>query len=820
MKKYRLILTVIPAMATALLSWGKTWETTPYGAKATINDTNIEIQFFTPETARVVKVPAASGKMPAESLSITASPDANLNVTVKELGKNTVISTSGLNIKADNVTGLLTFTTPSGKLLTKEVSKPVMTVAEFPEANGFTVSQTYSVTPKEHLYGLGSLAELNLSRRNFSKKLMPGNIDDGFPVVQSSKGYGIVWDNYSPTLFEDNNKGMTFTSEVGDGVDYYFINGNGSSENVIAQMRKISGDVPMFPLWTYGYWQSRERYKTQHEPTAVVKRYREQNIPLDGIIQDWQYWGNNYLWNAMEFMNPNYDRPQQMVDSVHDMNAHMIISIWSSFGPMTKPFAELKDKNLLFDIATWPESGIEGWPPRMDYPSGVKVYNAYNKDARDIYWKHLTRIHDIGIDGWWMDSTEPDHFDDKMDFSTGDLGSYRRVKGAYPLMTVGGVYDNQRKADADKRVFILTRSGWFGQQRYGCNVWTGDVVSTWDMLRKQIPQHLNFTMSGNPNTNSDIGGFFCGRYNMPDGTPAYANPLYGELTTRWTQMGVFTPMMRAHGADSPCEIYLFGKPGEPVYDALVDAVKLRYSLLPYIYSTSWDVTSNGGSFMRPLVMDFPEDEAGLDANDRFMFGKSLFVAPILKSYYTEESATRVDTQADANAGWGATETVATTGNTFGIDFTKPYDVEVLLPKGADWYDFFNGTKHKGGKSVTLKADLATIPLFARAGSIVPLGPDVNYATEKPWDNLTIKVFPGADGSFTLYEDEGDNYNYEKGNYSTIPFNYDNKSGKLTVGARNGSFKGMLDNRKFTIENVATGKNQTIDYTGSPVTVTL
>ncbi len=817
MKNYRGIFSVAFVILMSVSAGSKTWTPMPSGAKATIGDCEIELSFYTPVTVRVTKTPAGTQRSFEKSLSVTAKPDSSITVSITETGNKTGIYTSGLRITADNTTGQLSFSTPSGKLLTRENGKPVMKVAEYPEANGLTVSQTFYVAPKERLYGLGSLAELNLSRRNFSKRLLPGNIDDGFPVVQSSKGYGIVWDNYSPTFFEDNDKGMTFTSEIADGVDYYFINGDGSSDKVIAQMREISGDVPMFPLWTYGYWQSRERYKTQHEPTGVVKRYRQQGIPIDGIIQDWQYWGNNYLWNAMEFMNPKYNHPQQMIDSVHDLNAHMIISIWSSFGPMTKPFAELKDKNLLFDIATWPESGIEGWPPRKDYPSGVKVYNAYDKEARDIYWKHLTRIHDMGMDGWWMDSTEPDHFDDKMDFPTG-MGSYRRVKGAYPLMTVGGVYDHQRDVDSTKRVFILTRSAWFGQQRYGCNVWTGDVVSTWDMLRKQIPQHLNFTMSGNPHTNSDIGGFFCGRYNMPDGTMAYANPLYGELTTRWTQLGAFTPMMRAHGADSPCEIYLFGKPGETVYDALVDAVKLRYSLLPYTYSTSWDVSSGRGSFMRPLVMDFPEDEEGLEANDRFMFGKSLLVAPIVNAHYTEESATRLDTQADANAGWGAEETVAATGNTFGIDFTKPYEIEIRLPKGTDWFDFFTGRKYKGGKKAVLTADLSTIPVFARAGSIIPLGPDVQYANEKPWENLTIKLFPGADGEFTLYEDEGDNYNYEKGDYTTIPISYNHKDGTLTIGERAGSFPGMLTSRRFTIVNAATGATSSIDYDGHSTSI--
>ena len=807
-----ILLTLAALAVSSTCVAGETWVPISNGVRKTIGEIDIEVKFYTKNTVRVTKT--FSGEKIGKSLSVIARPDSSLSISIKEDSKRIRISTSDLSVTADNLTGLISFSTPKGKLLTRECGLPVLVTADFPETDGYSVSQTFHVDYKERLYGLGSLSEINLSRRNFSKKLMPENLDDGFPVIQSSKGYGIVWDNYSPTLFEDNEKGMTFHSEISDGIDYYFINGNGSSDEVIAEMRHLSGDVPMFPLWTYGYWQSRERYKTQHESVGVVKRYRQEGIPIDGIIQDWQYWGNNYLWNAMEFMNPDFNHPQAMIDSVHNLNAHMIISIWSSFGPMTKPYAELRDKNLLFDIATWPESGIDQWPPRKDYPSGVKVYNPYSDGARDIYWKHLTRIHSMGMDGWWMDSTEPDHFDDKMDFSTG-MGSYRRVKGAFPLMTVGGVYDHQREADATKRVFILTRSAWFGQQRYGCNVWTGDVVSTWDMLRKQIPQHLNFTMSGNPNTNSDIGGFFCSRYNMPDGTPAYGNPLYGELTVRWTQMGIFTPMMRAHGSGSPCEIYLFGKKGEPVYDALVDAVKLRYSLLPYIYSTAWEVTSAGGSFMRPLVMDFPEDESGLEANDRFMFGKSLLAAPIVKAHYTEESATRMD----ENTGWNNDETVDS-NLASGIDFTKRYQVEIQLPKGTDWYDFFSGKKYTGGRKIALSTDISTIPLFARAGSIVPLGPDVNYAAEKAWDNLTIKVFPGADGKFNLYEDEGDNYNYENGNYSIISFSYSNKSGSLTIGKRKGSFTGMIEKRKFTVVNAYTGETQTIDYSGDLVNVRL
>lgn len=777
------------------------------------NGTDVEIQFFTPSIVRVIKTPHGES-LKSHSLSVTATPQS-APLKINTSGRNVTAKSSALGVNIDTSTGQVSFRRADGTSLTRENAPALFRDTTYSDIPARYVSQSFRLDPKEFAYGLGSLLDPSLSRRNFSMRLMPGNLEDGFPVMQSSKGYGIVWDNYSPTTYSDNDKGMSFTSEIGEGVDYYFIDG-GNADGVVAGMRELSGAVPMMPLWTYGYWQSRERYKTQYDPVAVVSQYRKTGVPLDGIIQDWQYWGNNYLWNAMEFMNRDFPRPQAMVDSIHDMNAHAIISIWSSFGPRTKPYAELKEKGLLFDIETWPQSGIdEVWPPRMDYPSGVCVYNPYSPEARDIYWKHLTRLHNYGMDGWWMDSTEPDHFDGRMDFPVG-AGTFRQMRGAFPLLTVGGVADHQLAADSTKRVFILTRSGWFGQQRYGCNIWTGDVSSTWDNLRRQIPSHLNMTMSANPNVNSDLGGFFCGRYNSGDGTKAYDNPLFRELTVRWTQLGVFTPMMRSHGTDAPREIWWFGKEGEPVYDALASAIRLRYSLLPYIYSTARIVTAHNGSFMRPLVMDFPNDPAGLDANDRFMFGSNLFVAPIVKAHYTPETETHID----ENSGWAAENHTGDNIDHKSIDFTQTYDVEVLLPKGTDWYDFFSGKKYQGGKKAVLTADISTIPLFARAGSIIPIGPDVQYVGEKPWDNLTIRVYPGADGSFTLYEDEGDGYNYTKGAYTEIPFSYNQSKRTLTIGCRQGSYPGMMAKRAFNIVNAATGESHSISYDGSPVIVSL
>ena len=652
-------------------------------------------------------------------------------------------------------------------------------------------------------------------QRNMTKNLIQGNVEDVSPFFQSTKGYGVFWDNYSPTLFTDNEVETSFRSEVGDCVDYYFMYGK-NADGVIAQVRNLTGQAPMFPLWTYGYWQSKERYKSQEEVVDVVRKYRELGIPLDGIIQDWQYWGHNYLWNAMDFQNPTFNNPQKMMEDVHAMNAHMAISIWSSFGPMTKPYRELDKKGMLFNFTTWPQSGLESWPPNMEYPSGVRVYDAYNPEARDIYWKYLNDgIFKLGMDAWWMDSTEPDHLDWKpedMDTKT-YLGSFRKVRNAYPLMTVGGVYDHQRAVTSDKRVFILTRSGFLGQQRYGANVWSGDVASTWESFRNQIPAGLNFSLCGIPHWNSDIGGFFAGHYNKSwNDDSASKNPLYQELYVRWLQFGTFNPMMRSHGTDVYREIYKFGKKGEPVYDAIEKMIGLRYSLLPYIYSTSWEVSNRQSSFMRALMMDFVDDRKVWDINDEYMFGKSILVAPITHAQYTPEAVVKVSEE----EGWNR-DGAKKTKTDAAVDFMETKPTNIYLPAGTLWYDFWTNEKHEGGKEITKETTLDVIPLYVKAGSIIPVGPQVQYATEKPWDHLELKVYAGANGNFILYEDEFDNYNYEKGAYTEIPISWNNASRKLTIGARKGAYEGMLKNRKFTV-TLQDGTQKNVDYNGKAISV--
>ena len=424
----------------------------------------------------------------------------------------------------------------------------------------------------------------------------------------------------------------------------------------------------------------------------------------------------------------------------------------------------------------------------------------------------------MGIDGWWMDSSEPDH----MDFKASDfdiktyLGSFRKVRNAFPLMTVGGVSEHQRAASADKRIFILTRSAFAGQQRYGANTWSGDVNSSWQSLRNQIPAGLNFSMSAIPYWNTDIGGFFAGAYKKGwgDGTQ---NPSFQELYVRWLQFGAFTPMMRSHGTDIPREIYNFGKKGEIIYDAIAKTIDLRYSLLPYIYSAAWDITNSQSTMMRALVMDF-NDKKVVDMNNEYLFGKSILVAPVVNAQYTPETIVK----SNEETGWNKNNDANGTKSQ-AVTFTQAKSTKVYLPEGTAWYDFWTNEKMNGGQEIEKATTIDEIPLFIKAGSIIPFGPKVQFATEKKWDTLEIRVYTGANGDFTLYEDENDNYNYEKGDYSTIKFQWNDKSQTLIIGKRNGSFKGMLENRTFNVILVEKGKgagmtstaifDKTISYNG-------
>ena len=757
----------------------------------------VSVEFLTPRIVHVVK------GQPTKSLVVTAKPESGAAVQ-----KGNSWSSSELMVRLDPATKCLTFLTVKGRVLLREKGCDVS-----------QVRQTFTLDKDEAIYGLGTIQNGKMNRRGESKRMEQSNLEDFQNVLQSIKGWGLYWENYSPTLFEDNAEGMTFDAEAGEGIDYYFMYG-GSADGVIAQMRWLTGDVPMFPLWTYGFWQSKERYKTAAETEGIVDQYRALQVPLDGIIQDWQYWGSNYLWNAMDFLSEDFATGPQLIQNFHKKHAHFMISIWASFGPMTQQFRELNEKGLLMPIETWPQSGISHvWPPMKDYPSGVKVYDAFSPVARDIYWKYLRKLYDYGVDAWWMDSTDPDFFNpresDYEHLVTG--GTWRSLRNAFPLETVRGVYESQRKdyPASPKRVFIMTRSSYAGQQHYGSNMWSGDVNSSWDMLRKQVPAGLSFSLTGNPNFNTDIGGFFCNAYNTRGPGSAPKNPQFQELYVRWMQYGLFCPVFRSHGADAPREIWQFGKKGEPVYDAIEKQIRLRYRLIPYLYSTAWQVTSNNDSYLRPLFSDFAADKRVWDIADEFMFGRSILAAPILDPQYTEEKIIRTD----AMTGWNREKETGDKRQETAIDWTVTKTATKYLPKGAVWYDFWTNKTYKGGQTVTLQTTLDRVPMFVRAGSILPLAPEMQYVGEKSWDNLEIRVYPGADGSFTLYEDEGDNYNYEQGYYATITFVWNDKARTLTIGTRQGGYKGMILDRQFTIV-LPDGTTRTVTHNGNEQTVRL
>ena len=767
----------------------------------------MKVEFMTPSIVHVVK-----GE-PTKSLVVIAKPE---QVDVKQKG-NTWKS-SELTVKLEPETQTLVFMTSKGKVLLKEKGISMVRKNEYE----FEVSQSFFLDKDEAIYGLGTIQNGKMNRRGEKKRMEQSNLEDFQNVLQSIKGWGLYWENYSPTLFEDNAEGMSFTSEAGQGIDYYFMYG-GSADGVIAQMRHLTGDVPMFPLWTYGYWQSKERYKTAAETESIVDQYRALQVPLDGIIQDWQYWGSNYLWNAMDFLSEDFATGPQLIKNVHAKHAHFMISIWASFGPQTQQFRELNEKGLLLPFETWPQSGISHiWPPVMKYPSGVKVYDAFSPEARAIYWKYLKTLYDYGCDAWWMDSTDPDFFNPRESDYAHKVygGTWRSQRNAFPLETVRGIYQAQRKeansqqptANSQKRVFIMTRSSFAGQQHYGSNMWSGDVNSSWDMLRKQVPAGLSFSLTGNPNFNTDIGGFFCGSYNTQGPASAPKNPQFQELYVRWMQYGLFCPVFRSHGADAPREIWQFGKKGEPVYDAIEKMIRLRYRLLPYLYSTAWQVTSNNDSYMRPLFSDFASDKKVWNMTDEFMFGRCILAAPIVDPQYTEEKIIRTD----AMTGWDRKS--VSDGSPVGtIDFTATKSAVKYLPKGAMWYDFWTNKAYKGGRNVTLETTFDRVPMFVRAGSILPLGPEMQYVGEKAWDNLELRVYPGADGRFVLYEDEGDNYNYEKGAYSTITLQWNDKTHTLTIGARKGEYPGMLQSRAFTVV-WPDGTSNTVNYQGQEINI--
>ncbi|MCR8560856.1 glycoside hydrolase family 31 protein [Mucilaginibacter sp. BJC16-A38] len=762
---------ILLVLALPTFSLAQSYTKIQAGIKANINGLSVTIKFYSPVIVRVTKSPVQHS-FDKSSISVVKQPEV-VPVQVLTNANKLTISSRLLEVELNLTTGNIRFfdKVKNRTLLSEKASGAVFTPVDDNGKQKYDVRQAFLLDTNEIVYGLGQQQNGKLSQRDEKIFLQQNNTKVCIPFIQSVKGYGLFWDNYSPTTYNDTRNETSFDSERGDCIDYYLMYG-GSTDGVVKQMRNLTGQAPMKPLWAYGFIQSRERYKTQFELVDVLRKYRTLGIPIDGVVQDWQYWGADSVWNAQAFNPVSYPRPQAMADSIHKMHGHFFIVSWPGFGPKTPQFAEFQDKHMLINFDTWPPN------------SGAKPYDVSNPAARDIYWSYLNKgIFSIGPDAWWLDSTEPDHINVKeSDWNQPTyLGPYRDWLNAFPLLHSKGVYEHQRKTSESKRVILLTRSAFAGQQRYGSDTWSGDLGSTWQNLKNQIPASLNFSLTGLPYWNVDIGGFFAGEYVKGGGA---RNPDFQELYVRWMQFSTFTPTMRSHGTDVPREIYQFGGRGEWPFDVQEKYINLRYSLLPYIYSTGWDVTHLSGSFLRPLAADFANDNKVLNMNTEFLFGKSILVAPV-----TDKGAK-----------------------------SKP----VYLPSGTSWYDFWTGQKVSGGQIIEKETPIGIIPLYIKAGSIIPWGPKVQYSSEKPWNDLDIRIYAGKDASFTLYEDENDNYHYEKGSYTEIVFHWNDKTKTLSISDRKGNFPGMLKKRKFSIyispAESTPEKGRTIEYSGKAIAI--
>lgn len=593
----------------------------------------------------------------------------------------------------------------------------------------------------------------------------------------------------SPVDDAEQNK-LALHSEMGDQIDYYFIKGE-SMDEVMKGYRTLTGKAQVMPKWAMGFWQSRERYKTQDELLGTLKEFRKRKIPIDNIILDWSYWPEN-AWGSHEFDPARFPDPKGMVDEVHKLNAKIMISVWPKFYITTAHYKEFDEKGWMYQRAV--KDSIRDWIGKGYIGS---FYDAYSEGARKLFWDQMKEhLYSKGFDAWWMDASEPDILSNasieyrKELMNPTAMGPSTKYFNTYALMNAMAIYYGQRETDNNTRVFLLTRSGFSGLQKYGAVTWSGDIGTCWEDYKAQISAGLNHSMSGNPYWTMDIGGFCVQKRfeRAKEGSPDMDE--WRELNTRWTQFGAFVPLFRTHGQYPFREVYNIAPESHKAYQTIVYYNKLRYRLMPYIYSMTGAVYLNDYTIMRPMVMDFGYDRNVHDLGDQYMFGPSLLVAPIYQ--------------------YGARSR------------------EVYLPQQTGWYDFYNGTYFEGGKTITANAPYERMPLFVKAGSIIPTGEEIQYTSEKPDMPLTLYIYAGADGAFTIYEDEGTNYDYEKGKYVTIPIHYNDEAKELTIGTRVGEFNEMIKEREISIIYINPDKakgfdskpvpHTTLTYTGTAKTV--
>ncbi|MGH9587138.1 MAG: TIM-barrel domain-containing protein [Acidobacteriaceae bacterium] len=679
------------------------------------------------------------------------------------------VDTGALKVKIALAWGNLQFEDEQGHRLLQEFQDAPRRYAKT-TVNGeqlWSVEDQFYPQVREAVYGLGQHQNGVFNYRGTVLELAQANTSVTVPLMLSTNGYGIFWNTAAYSYFDNRFPSeMRFRARAAHAIDYYFLYGP-SFDQIIHQYREMTGHAPLFGEWAYGFWQSKDRYRSSAELLNIAAEYRAAHVPLDNIVQDWFWWVHQ---GDPEFRADAYPDVPATLKKLHGEHVHAMISVWATFDPLSKNYQKMKALGYMVP--------------------GTTTYDATNPKAGDFYWNNLVgKLFAQGWDGFWLDSSEPEvaykhggESDAELYNKQLAIGNGALYTNVFPLMHTGNIYTHWRATTDQKRVFILTRSGFAGDQRYGATTWSGDVYSTWQAFARQVPAGLNFALSGMPYWTTDIAGY----------GPPYArdthDPAYQKLYTRWYEFGVFCPIFRTHGhrANDTNEVFSYG-PVEPI---LVSYDKLRYRLMPYIYSLAWQVTAKDSTIMRPLVMDWRTDPKVWNIGDEYMFGPAILVSPV-----TQEGAT---------------------------------SREVYLPPAARWYDFWTGKTLNGDERVQAAAPLDRIPLYVRAGSIVPMGPEVEWARQKPDAAIDLRVYRGADGHFTMYEDQGDTYSYEKGARAVIPMEWDDAAQTLTIGAREGSYPGMPAQRTFNIvfvgENHGSGSaitanpDRTIEYSGSAVTV--
>jgi len=597
---------------------------------------------------------------------------------------------------------------------------------------------------------------------------------------------------------------LSVWSEMARDMDYYFIAGKNADE-VISGYRTLTGKAPVYPKWVLGFWQSRERYKTSAEVVETLGEFRRRQIPVDNIVQDWNYWKLD-SWGSHQFEASRYPNPQAMLDSVHQMHGRFMISVWPKFYETVANYKELDAKGWMYhqaiadDIHDW--LGFRG-----------SFYDAYDAGARKMFWRQMDEglytKYRRGIDAWWMDASEPNVRDctpmwyRKALSGPTALGTSTEYFNAYSIVNADAIYNGQRsvwKGKADEpRVFLLTRSGFAGLQRYSTATWSGDIGTRWEDMRAQMTAGMNYSMSGLPYWGMDQGGFcvenrYVAAQQLFDQQGVENEDLreWRELQARWNQFGCFIPLYRAHGQWPLREVWNIAPENHPTYQTIVWYDRLRYRLMPYLYSMAGWVHLSDYTMMRALVMDFNGDRNVLNIKDQWMFGPAFMACPV--GYYKARSRS------------------------------------VYFPKQSGWYDLYTGEHIDGGQTLVVEAPLERMPVFVREGAIIPFGPEIQYCDEKPAELINLYVYAGRDGQFQLYEDEGTNYNYERGKYATIDIRYDDAARTLTIGQRRGSFKGMLKQRRFNVVLVTADRasslcldnpeGRMVEYNGKAVSVKL